>query len=294
MEQKKIAFKGALFALLGGICWGLSGSMGQYMFQHEGMDSRWLVPIRLGFAGIILFVYCLIRYGKLVFKPWKTHEDRRDLFLYGIAGVSCCQFTYFLTIQLSSAGVATILQDLSPILILGVSCIAAKRLPVKREAASIILALAGVFLISTHGNMEQMSVPPKALLAGCICAFCVMIYNVVPGRLLKHYPVEILQAWAFLGGGLMLALVFRPWEWHYVPTPMGWIGIAFVVLVGNVLAFNLYGSGVKLAGPERAILYGFSEPVTAALISALFLGSSFSLWDAVGFLLIFIMMILIR
>ena len=43
--------KGALLTLSGGACWGLSGSMGQYLFTRQGMDSRWLVPIRLGLAG---------------------------------------------------------------------------------------------------------------------------------------------------------------------------------------------------------------------------------------------------
>ena len=37
---------GAILTTLGGICWGLSGSMGQYLFTRQGMDSRWLVPIR--------------------------------------------------------------------------------------------------------------------------------------------------------------------------------------------------------------------------------------------------------
>ena len=35
---------GAILTTLGGICWGLSGSMGQYLFTRQGMDSRWLVP----------------------------------------------------------------------------------------------------------------------------------------------------------------------------------------------------------------------------------------------------------
>ena len=54
-SQKKRAEKelvGAVLATGGGICWGLSGSMGQYLFRCQGMDSRWLVPYRLGLAGV--------------------------------------------------------------------------------------------------------------------------------------------------------------------------------------------------------------------------------------------------
>ena len=40
--------KGALMAAGGGVCWGISGTMGQYLFTHEGMQTTWLIPIRLG------------------------------------------------------------------------------------------------------------------------------------------------------------------------------------------------------------------------------------------------------
>ena len=43
--------KGALMAAGGGVCWGISGTMGQYLFTHEGMQTTWLIPIRLGLAG---------------------------------------------------------------------------------------------------------------------------------------------------------------------------------------------------------------------------------------------------
>ena len=73
----------------------------------------------------------------------------------------------------------------------------------------------------------------------------------------------------------------------------GIFGIAFVVIVGNVLAFTAYISGVHKIGPNKGILYGFAEPVTAAIISTTLLHSSFTVWDAIGFACIFGMLVLI-
>ena len=284
-------FFGAMMALLGGMCWGFSGAMGQYLFTTQGMDSKWLVPIRLGMAGIILFIYCLIKYKNLTFAPWHTKRDAIELIIYGIPGISLCQFTYFLTIQLSSAGIATIMQDLSPVMILLVSCLIAKRFPKAKEILCIILALSGIFLITTHGQFGSLSISSGALIAGLVSAVAVTIYNIVPGKLLKKYPVTILQSWAFIMGGALLALAFRPWEYNYVPSAIGIFGIIFVIVVGNVLAFTFYMTGVKHIGPEKATLLGFSEAVTAAIISTLVLGAPFTLWDAVGFVLIFLMLV---
>ena len=79
----------------------------------------------------------------------------------------------------------------------------------------------------------------------------------------------------------------------YVPNLIVILGIAAVVLIGNVLAFSCYMQGVKLIGPQKASLYSFSEPVTAALISTLLLGSPFTLWDVLGFGCIFVMLVLL-
>ena len=48
------SIKGALLTMFGGMCWGVSGCVGQYLFTSQGMDSTWLVPIRLFLAGVIL------------------------------------------------------------------------------------------------------------------------------------------------------------------------------------------------------------------------------------------------
>ena len=85
--------------LLGGVCWGLSGSMGQYLFTVQGMDSRWLVPIRLGLAGVLLLLFAFWKAGpEMVMQPWKNGKSAAMMLIYGLAGVSGCQFLYFLTI----------------------------------------------------------------------------------------------------------------------------------------------------------------------------------------------------
>ena len=158
---------------------------------------------------------------------------------------------------------------------------------------AIVLALGGVFMLTTHGSLTNMAVSPAALVVGIISAFCVVIYTIWPQNLQKQYPTPMLQGWAFLMGGTFFALVFRPWRMNYVPNAAGIAGIAAVVLIGNVLAFSCYMSGVKYIGPQKSSLFSFAEPVTAAIISTLVLGSPFTVWDAIGFVCIFLMLVLL-
>ena len=73
--MKDINIKGILLTIIGAACWGLSGSVGQYLFDVQGMDSRWLVPIRLGVSGILILTYCFIKYGKTTLVPGFNSAD---------------------------------------------------------------------------------------------------------------------------------------------------------------------------------------------------------------------------
>ena len=200
---------------------------------------------------------------------------------------------YFMTIDQSTAGMATILQNVSPAMILVVTCLLARRAPKPFELISILLAMLGVFLLTTHGSLTELAISPGAFVTGMLSAVCVVIYTMWPKRLQSRYPTPMLQGWAFLTGGVLFCLLFRPWATGYVPGPVGILGIAIVVCIGNLLAFCCYMQGVKLIGPQRSSLYSFAEPATAALISTLALGSPFTVWDALGFGCIFVMLVLL-
>jgi len=285
--------KGALLTTMGGMCWGLSGSMGQYLFTVQGMDARWLTPIRLFLAGVILFFYRLFQNRASLFDILKHKRSLLLLACYGLLGVAFCQLTYFMTIQYSNAGVGTIMQDLSPIMILVMSCILGMRRPKWTEILSLILALVGVYLIVTHGDPKTLSVSPRALILGVLSAVGVTVYNMIAPSLTKDYPVTVLQAWSFLAGGIFVGILGQGYEIHYVPNAMGIFGILFVIAVGNLLAFTSYIKGVQYIGPSKGILYGFSEPVTAALIATVLFHNPFGIFDFLGFLCIFLMLLLI-
>ena len=79
--------KGALLTMFGGMCWGVSGCVGQYLFTRQGMDSTWLVPIRLFLAGVILCIYYGVRNWRQLVNPWRSWRNaRRRAFCAGMPG----------------------------------------------------------------------------------------------------------------------------------------------------------------------------------------------------------------
>ncbi|MGN0136594.1 EamA family transporter [Anaerotignum sp.] len=286
MEKKEKRTAGICYTLAGGTCWGLSGCFGQYLFQEKGITAEWLVTIRLTFAGVLLILLGLLLTKKKMGNVWKNPVDKKRLLIFAIGGMLTCQYTYFAAIQYSNAGTATVLQSLAPVIILGIVCLREKRLPHKLETGAIFCALSGVFFISTHGDIRSMSITTLALLFGLGAAASAAAYNLLSGDLLRKYGVYASVGYAMLIAGIVMVIIVRPWR-YAVTYDMGTVlATAGVVVIGTAVAFSLYLKGVSLVGPFMGSLLGMVEPITAVIISLVFLGASFHIMDLIGFVLI--------
>jgi len=274
---------GILITLIGGFLWGFSGACGQYLFENKGMTTNWLVPVRLITAGTIMVLYYIAKDKKKAFRIWKRKRDALDVVIYGIAGLMLCQFTYFKTIELSNAGTATVIQYIAPAIVLVLVCFMEKRAPQPLEMIALILALLGIFLIATHGDVRHMALSPMALTIGLFSAVTVVIYNLQPRRLMAYYPTPYLLAWGMMIGGIVLAFIFKPWNYTYHPDAAFLLALGAIIILGTMVAFSLYMQGVKMIGPERASLYACVEPIASTLLTVFWLKAPFTVMDFLGF-----------
>ncbi len=285
-EKKEKQTAGIMYTLCGGFCWGLSGCFGQYLFHDKGITAEWMVTIRLFFAGILLLLLGLILTGRQLGAIWRNRRDVRQLLLFSLVGMLSCQYTYFAAIQHSNAGTATVLQALSPMVILAFVCLRGKRHPKLYEAAAIVCALFGVFLLSTHGDIHSMALTPPALLFGIGAAVGAAAYNLLSGDLLRTYGVYSVVGYAMMIAGIVMMLVVRPWQYEILWDKGTILAVVAVVVVGTAIAYALYLKGVSIVGPFLGSIIGMVEPITAVLVSFLFLNEGFGLADFIGFVLI--------
>jgi len=280
MKEKR-AWRGALLTLLGGAMWGFTGTCGQFLLQSKGLTSNFLVPIRLTCAGLILLAFCIARTGRRAFDI--VIKDTKAILVFAVFGMTMCQYTYFSAIAASNAGTATVLQYTGPVMILAYMSLKKRMLPRKTELLAIVLALAGTFLLATHGKPGSMALSHEALFWGLLSAVSLAVYTVQPGRLLETYGSPVVTAWGMLIGGVMLTVVFRPFAMDVVIDVETAAGILMTVLVGSVFAFTAYMEGVRCVGPKKGSLYASIEPVSAAVFSFLLMGARFEAMDLAGF-----------
>lgn len=127
MGEKKRTLRGFLCAALGGVCWGASGTVGQYLFTCQGVDSGWLTVVRMFLAGVVLLGGALVRHRPQLRAIWSDRRDALRLVLFSVGGLMTCQYTYLAAIRYSNSATATVLQYMGQALILLWVCLRARK-----------------------------------------------------------------------------------------------------------------------------------------------------------------------
>lgn len=291
-EQSKALAGGAIATLVGGACWGLSGTCASFLFEGYSLNPVWLLCIRQFFAGLLFVTYSLARDRERFLTLWKTREHRRILLAYALFGLYANQLCYLIAIDLTNSGTATVLQALQLVFIMAYVCLRAHRAPKLRETIGLVFALVGTFLIATGGNLGSLSIPPLGLAIGLINAFAAALLAIIPGKILKIYGSNNVTGSAMMLCGLVSCVFVQPWQNAPALDGAGIAALVIMVLVGSFLAFLLYMYGVQVIGAMRASLLGTIEPISATVTSAVFMHTAFSPTDLTGFALIIAMMFL--
>lgn len=284
--------KGSLMVLVAGTAWGLSGVSGQYLMTH-GVNLNLLTSLRLIIAGSILGLFTLIKQREKIRTLLSDKKGVKQLIFFSLAGLLMNQFTYMNAIKYTNAGTATVLQYMSPVLILVAVSVVEKSLPSVAEALSIILAVLGTVIIATHGHLGSLAITPKGLFWGVLSAISAALYVLLPGPIVDKWGSMPVISLAMLFSGILFTLFTQPWQYDLPLTTGNGIALVGLVLVGTIIAYTLFVEGASIVGPVNGSLIAAVEPIASVFFSIILLSETFYSMDILGMLLIMVAVLLI-
>ena len=288
--QKKIV-KGTIYSLLSGLIWGICGILGEYFFTHYTVSSGWITSMRLLVAGSLVLILSAFQLRRKLVDIWRDKKNYLPFLAYAILGIFSVQFFFYLCVEYSNATTATILQFISPVFILFYNRMVYKKKASLSAILYVLVAMLGVFLMATRGDLSQLSMTPLALITGLLSAVGVMFNVILPQPFAKRYGFIPTVGWGMIIAGLFSNLLHPVYRITFQLDIVSVLICLTIAVFGTAFAFFISMKAVFLVSPLVVSVVSASEPLSSALLSVFFLGLVMDGFLALSMVLIIVPMI---
>src|SRR5882724_565920 len=247
--------------------------------------STWLF-IKLGladlppltFAGIRFLVASLILSALILARGVRWPRSRRDWYLIAIVGLLQFTLNYGLVFwgeQYIPSGLAAVLQSTFPAfgLVIAHLYLPYERLTT-RKVIGVLMGVVGVAIIFS----DQLTIAGRLALLGSVALVASAFFGSYSSVLVKAYAREIdpqvLAAGQMIFGFPPLLIIGiategNPFRFHWTMTAV--ISLAYLIVVGSVIAFALYYWLVRHMEVTKTMLIALVTPVVAVLLGMIVL-----------------------
>ncbi len=265
---------GLALVVLSAVSFGSLGVFGK-LASRQGMSLPTLLGLRFGLAALVLWGLALWRHQV----RWMGARRTAGVALMGVLYVLQAA-AFFSSLRTIPAAITSILLYIYPVLVTLLARVVVGEPLTPLRMVALALACAGVLLVvgpSPAGHLD-----PGGVLLGLASAVVYSTYILTGGVLLRGVPALYATAVITTVGGVSyLAFGGLSGSLH-PPGAAGWGIVAGIAVIPTIIAASTFLAGLSRVGPTRASIVSTLEPVTTALLAALFLGEGLSALRLVG------------
>ena len=282
---------GYLYVVLAALMWGLSGSSAKFLF-NSGITPFQLVQLRLTISTVLLFLYLLIRFPTLL---KISRSDILYFILFGTVGMAGVQFTYLFAISKIKVAAAILLQYLAPSFIALHSVVFMREKLSRVTLTALIGATFGCYLVVGAYNLEILSMNIVGIISGLLSAVTFAWYAIHGEYGMRRYNPWTVLFYALFVGAVVWNILHSPLEaFMHAYSPVQWSWIMYIGVMGTLIPFGLFLEGINLIRSTRASITATLEPITAGIISYIFLNEIMEILQITGGVIVIVSIILLQ
>lgn len=252
------------------------------------VSLRQLSPVNLAilrlFIASVIFL-CLVLFQRKRFSPFHK-KDILPLFLLGFVGVSMYHLSLNYGEQFISAGAASLIIATIPIFVVVLAKIFLSEHIDKKIVLGIVIALAGVVIISLLGNPDaRIEIDYlSGALAVVLAAFVGAVYTIAGKKMMNNYNPLSLTAYSFLIGnlGLIPFLSGSFFEEVMQLSLVTWAAVLFLAFFPTVIAYSLWYTALEVKQASEISVFLYATPVVSTFLGAVFLLEQITIFYVLG------------
>ncbi|MCU0226877.1 MAG: DMT family transporter [Bryobacterales bacterium] len=249
--------------------------------------------IKTALDDVSAVLFLALRFGVATFALWLGLRSRSPIrvdrpvmgagFLLGLALFGGYLFQT-VGLRFTTPSRSAFLTGLFIVLVPLMAAMVQRRLPSPSEAGGVLLAFAGMALLS--GPVTGSPTAQGDLLT-IVCAVCYAVHILALGHFARRHDTRTL---ALLQVGFTFLFSLAAFWWvepvRFQPGWGVWMAVAFTGVLATAIAFLVQTWAQRVTSPTRTALIFALEPVFAWVTAFLVLGEHLVGWSAVGALLI--------
>jgi drug/metabolite transporter, DME family len=272
--------------LLGAALWGSTGTAAH--FAPHGVSSVSVGAARITLGGAVLAVIALCRPGsrQQLGGLLRAGSRRRMALALAAAAVAGYQLCFFSAVRDTGVAVGTVVAIGSAPVFTGVlGRMTGGPAPGRRWVIATAAAVAGCAVLITGGRAAGVN--PAGVALALAAGLCYAIYAVAAARLISGGVAEAAVMGVLFGGAaVLLAPVLATTSPGWLLTVRGTAVTIYLGIVTTVVAYLLYGRGLRTVPATVAVTLGLAEPAVAALLGLAVLGERLTASGVAGLVLV--------
>lgn len=233
------------------------------------LPPLWAAAVRFMLGAVLMLAIAGVRRDDLL---GLLRRHAAVYLLLGVVGITAFNLLFFYAMQSSSANNAALIMAINPLLTALLAAVFLGEKPTSRHWLALPVALLGVLVVISHGNMNALTSLSFAhgdlLMLAATMSWA--LYNILTRRYMPQGSAIANTSWIMAVGAILLLSVALDSDSHIHTLDLkASIAMAIMVVGGTVLAYLFWGIGIARLGAARAAIFLNLIPVFAMLTSAI-------------------------
>lgn len=248
------------------------------------LNSMQVLAISSLFAFVFLAVINLIKGDFRFFKIYKA-KDHLILSLVGILGTFLYNLFLFLGIGSMLASQAFIINYLWPMMAVVFGCLILKEKFTAKKAIAIVLSFAGVIIVTSGGNFQQLDMTSLTGALSCVlAAVCYGLFTVLNKKndYDSYFSMMVFYFVSFVISAVYVLMVGD----SFACDLMQGLGLLWIGIFNSAIAFTTWALALRHGDTARISNLAYITPFLSMIWSCVVLKEPFSIFSLLGLLFI--------
>jgi drug/metabolite transporter (DMT)-like permease len=250
-------------------------------------DPYTLTSFRIILSGVLMLpIYFAV--------PRRSHFNRKDLWNFvvlGFFGVVINRGLFIVGLDYTTAGHSALIVATGPIFVLILARAHRLEQITRGKIVGMALCVAGIAVLVGGEELKLHSGTWVGDLVAIAGTMGFAIYTVLAKKVARQYDTISMNTFCnMVGAIILLPMGIRQavhLQWKGIGW-IGWLGMAYVVLVASVFAYLIFFWALRHVTASRLAVFTYVEPLLATFLAVIFLGDKLTSMLLLGGILILV------